>query len=220
MTHGLLIVVVIALILGGRPTPPATEAQPATPLAERPQFTRGDTWTFSFYNDETRRETWTFLSERDGLLVFAHRTTSAQKEESSRGEILYTPDLAVVRLNKAEFFRSQAFTGLVNKRLIEYQPHDGRLQFPLTVGKAWATEFTERAGVREAPIISRARVTEYTSVTVPAGTFEAFKVETTFAPKRGDPVWRTEWFAPAVKFYVRLEYGTAQYQLVQFQVAR
>ena len=66
MTHVLLIVVVIALILGGRPTPPTTEAQSATPLAERPQFTRGDTWTFSFYDDETRRETWTFLSEPDG----------------------------------------------------------------------------------------------------------------------------------------------------------
>ena len=102
----------------------------------------------------------------------------------------------------------------------EYDPHDGQVSFPLKVGKIWRATYTERyshyVGFEAGPLerVWEERevwedweVVAYERVTVPAGTFMAFRVTRTGSSCDIDPNCSqdeiTYWYAPDVGFWVK-----------------
>jgi hypothetical protein len=88
-------------------------------------------------------------------------------------------------------------------------PELGSYSWPLWVGKAWTTTYTFHDVARNftagpGPVERHVKVAAYEDVSVPAGTFKAFRIETT--PGRNDAVSETIWYAPDVKLAVKYIY--------------
>lgn len=76
-------------------------------------------------------------------------------------------------------------------------PTEGTLSWPLSVGKVWTASFDYTDYVQGASfsgVSSRVTVAGYEDVTVPAGTFKAFRIQST--PLQNESVSRTVWYAP------------------------
>jgi hypothetical protein len=76
-------------------------------------------------------------------------------------------------------------------------PNDGMFSWPLSIGKTWSGSFNYtdyEKGANFTGVGSYYRVTGYEDVTVPAGTFKAYRVEGT--PGANESVTRTAWYAP------------------------
>lgn len=83
-------------------------------------------------------------------------------------------------------------------------PDDGDFSWPLFVGKTWTASETykdDMTGHRFSPVVTYWKVTAYEDVTVPAGTFKAFKLES--SPGTNNASLKTEWYAPDVKVVVK-----------------
>ena len=93
-------------------------------------------------------------------------------------------------------------------------------EFPLTVGKTWQYSIKRGWDLAGAPRNGSGRLVEsttfveaYEDVTVPAGTFSAFRIRTDliaselgFRLQYGAPRWsERRWFAPAVKWVVKFQ---------------
>lgn len=93
-----------------------------------------------------------------------------------------------------------------------YSPHDGSgIQSPLTVGKTWPVRTNNINGANGA-VWRRSGISKVVgeeSVTTKAGTFDTFKIETTFTgtnvnnPTLKNDVTSTTWYAPAIDHWVR-----------------
>ena len=83
----------------------------------------------------------------------------------------------------------------------EYEPDSGFYAFPLAVGKTWRATYTVRQGQDEHEQWEERQVAAYEEVTVPAGTFMAFRVDMTAASYDGPEV--SYWYAPAVGYVVK-----------------
>ena len=99
------------------------------------------------------------------------------------------------------------------KFLAEVRPHNGRFAWPLQVGKKWRAEPRWVDHVVQPDWSGQYwtdfEVVAYEEVSVPAGTFMAFKVEAT-ASSSGDN-YEITWYAPEVGAYVKGAWGrTAQ----------
>jgi hypothetical protein len=96
-----------------------------------------------------------------------------------------------------------------------FKPALKYFDFPLVAGKTWegrSTETNAKTGVTRTHIL-RARVEGLEGVTVPAGTFEAFKIALNTETIEGDK--RTSgtdvsWYAPEVHRTVRSELGSLE----------
>lgn len=77
------------------------------------------------------------------------------------------------------------------------------LDFPLSVGKTWETRFTSTGG----SYINYFTVLSYEEVTVPAGTFKAFKIQEHQMAARGSYGVRYFWYAPEVGYYVKRQWA-------------
>jgi len=166
----------------------------APSAADRPTLVPGDTWTVR-YSDGTRA-TKKFLREDAGVLVFEVSQTS-QSGSASRGLLHLTRDLSTVRMLDAGGTEIQRF-----------EPHSLGLQFPLTAGKEWqgtSRRFDE--GRDAGTFIGAYKVTGIETVTVPAGTFRAFRVEgQTYEIQASTKQWRfVHWYAPEVRMEVKLQ---------------
>jgi hypothetical protein len=83
-------------------------------------------------------------------------------------------------------------------------PHAGSYSWPLAVGKQWTASFrSEHLDVGRSfdPVESSWRVEAYEDITVPAGTFKAFRLQST--PGRNEGEKYTVWYAPELKLGVR-----------------
>lgn len=82
-------------------------------------------------------------------------------------------------------------------------PHVGSFSWPLWVGKKWKATYKYRDHERGSSFDIRYdwKVEDYKDVTVPAGTFKAFKLH-----GRNPYSERTDWFAPEIKSYVKRKY--------------
>ncbi|WP_206954121.1 TapB family protein [Trinickia acidisoli] len=169
---------------------PAPVAQPAPPLAEAqaPAFAVGEAWTFSYEN----------------ALEPAKNATYAQSVSSVAADGSPTLNGGAAALD--------ASGNLVKNASGSYQPSDGKLQFPLFVGKSWSASYVYRAGSWAARGEREAKVVAVERVETSAGAFDAFKVEQVVSwsgteGNRGQGVTReTDWYAPSVGRIVRMEY--------------
>jgi len=164
-------------------------AQQAEHRADRPNVKVGDQWQFRIGGNAKASElnlTWVVTS-----------VTPAEIKATENGEpLLLTPDL-----NQVESPRRKSS----DLRL---------LSFPLQVGKAWT--YVDDYLLKDAGTKGQAKgsvvVLSYEKVRVPAGEFDAFKLESTgsfsgmayVGPVSGSSS-RTYWYAPAARAIVKEE---------------
>ncbi|VBU66030.1 TapB family protein [Burkholderia pseudomallei] len=168
---------------------PAPVAQPAPPArVDAPAFAVGETWTFAYANalEPSKNATYT-------------QTVSSVAADGS--PTLNGGALAL-----------DASGNLVKTATGSYQPSDGKLQFPLFVGKSWSASYVYRTGSWAASGDRQAKVVGVERVETPAGAFDAFKVEQVvswsgIAGNRGQGITReTDWYAPAVGRIARMDF--------------
>lgn len=90
----------------------------------------------------------------------------------------------------------------LGKEVTSTTPHDGTYSWPLYVGKAWTATYTfnnRPQGMTVGPVNVEYRATTYEDVTVPAGTWKAFKIESEAASS----AFSTIWYAPDIKLIVK-----------------
>ena len=100
----------------------------------------------------------------------------------------------------------------VEERPWRYAPHDGSgIQSPLAVGKTWPVH-TNNINSANGSVWRRSGISKVVgeeSVTTQAGTFDTFKIETTFTgrnvnnPTMANEVTSLTWYAPAIDHWVR-----------------
>jgi hypothetical protein len=133
--------------------PAAGQGQGPT-LDRPPTQSVGDTFTFTWSGRNVVR---TYIGQKDSLDCYTEKAANGQQSEAC----FTSSDCNLVRR-----------VGTLDP--VEFTPHNGRHSFPLFVGKQWEVSYT-LADVDARTII--AKVVSYEKVTVPAGTFDAFKIE-------------------------------------------
>ena len=201
------LIVVAALIATGCATGPTVEIMmdPNAPVTEAPPvYAVGSSWTTDHtVNGETERVTSTIVEKReiDGRVVDVH---SYSIPENSPG---FACDGANGGMHDAV---THNWVGCLKdgEVLASLNPHNGQYSWPLEVGRSWRSERTWTDNVLH-PDYSGPGWEEYTvvsweEVTVPAGTFMAYKVVRTKAS------WETtstdssiSWFAPEVGGFIK-----------------
>ena len=171
------------------------------PPIPAPEFRAGDQWVYrvktGFGNPLIYDETWTVTSasaQGTDLRVVA----KGGWLDTERRELWPAPGLV-----------SQGALFEVETR--RFATPLERYRYPLTVGERWnqrVVNYNEDLR-RDGPISRYVRVIGYETVTVPAGTFEALRLEVLMQLDDGER-WRwptdclyTVWYAPAVKGVVK-----------------
>jgi hypothetical protein len=192
----LSLVIVYALGCGTEAVPPpATVPKPAEkpavekPLtrAERPQWRVGYQWQYA----------WTDPLGK-GTVV----------KEVVREELFEGVPVYVVKRGASEDFYTKDTLGLLAtvsagrvtvKRSAPFQP----LAWPMEVGKEWTNSYVvQREGEQSSETqVSRVVVSKIERVSVPAGSFDAFKTE--IYNTRTVTLLNEYWYAPAVKWFVK-----------------
>ncbi|MEJ2366405.1 MAG: hypothetical protein P8017_17355 [Deltaproteobacteria bacterium] len=149
----------------------------AEPVAERPVYAQGDFWVFVNRN-KSKKVKHTFVREEKDAYVF-------QLGKSGRERRVY-------------------FTSDLKRPPIGYP--GPIIAFPLTVGKKWNYRFQGKYQT-VIGLLAKHKVEAYEAVTVPAGTFQAFKITVRF--EKGGRGYTTPpenmyfWYAPDVKQLVK-----------------
>jgi hypothetical protein len=120
------------------------------PVAERPHYSPGDYWVFV---NKTRPKELrhTYLQEEEGKYVFTLNGSDRTTHFYFTSDIKRAP---------------KGYPGAI-------------IAFPLHVGKKWDYRFERReniGGPQTKAILAEHRVEDYEKVTVPAGTFDAYKI--------------------------------------------
>lgn len=111
-----------------------------------------------------------------------------------------------------------------NLQTFEYAPAYQAFAFPLTAGKRWHQRLiaTDPADGRRFPVWLDGVVLGWERVKVPAGEFEALKVERTvyfeyweYAVRGRSRIQEIEWYAPAVKQSLRKEARSQYWRLIE-----
>ena len=209
--HFLMAAVAIALAAAGCATEmaeaPAVEVvmDPDAPVTEAPPvYGVGSNWTTDHtVNGETERITSTIVEKReiDGRVVDVH---SYSIPESSPGFVCDGANGAMVDAVTHNWKGC-----LKDGEILAYlSPHNGQYSWPIEVGKSWRAERTWTDNVLHpdysGPGWEEYAVVAWEEVTVPAGTFMAYKVV------RTKTSWETTsedssitWYAPEIGGFVK-----------------
>lgn len=198
---------VISLIANGawaqQAPAPRTEAPTSSPASAKPaeavipmeEPQPGDHWTY-----EVRDEiTGSISATRENVV-----TEVTPTEISVRFKTVGT--------NNEGFNVYDRSWNVVEARPWRYSPHDGTgIQSPLAIGKSWPVR-TNNINSANGNVWKRSgtsKIVGQESVTTKAGTFDTFKIETTFAASNvNNPTLRNQvtsltWYAPAIDHWVR-----------------
>ncbi len=95
-------------------------------------------------------------------------------------------------------------------------PSDGRYLWPLEVGKKWTTNFMFfMAGRKSISVPKHYEVEAFETVTVPAGTFEAFRVMGVSGKKRENTI--RLWWAPKANMTIRIDHFRGSKRIVSYE---
>ncbi len=172
------------------------EAAVAADVAEAPQYKVGDTWKYGrtdlWKNERTTGWTATVAGLMDGRVRI-----DMKNERNEESRMFLTLD-----------------GNFVSGRT-QVKPFMPQFSFPLSVGKQWegTYEYQSSRGTSGTTRL-KAKVLGKESITVPAGTFDAFKIEyqayytrSDAASFGGGTMRSVYWYAPAAKRIVREEYS-------------
>jgi hypothetical protein len=177
-------------------SPGATETQTAHAVIPMEEPLPGDHWTYETRDEITGKITAT--------------------RESAITEV--TPTAISVRFKKVGATGEDGFAvydrswNMIEGRPWRYSPNDGSgIQSPLAVGKTWPVR-TNNVNSANGSVWRRSgtsKVVGEESVTTKAGTFDTFKIETTFTgtnvnnPMLKNEVTALTWYAPAIDHWVK-----------------
>lgn len=181
-------------------------AQGGTPRAEAPVVKGGDRWK----SEQTDRRTGAKEAEFDRRVTAV--TESRIEGTENDGKFVWTSELNALESSVSSI--SGDAKGL---------------SFPLEVGKKWDYKFSyvNKLNPGKGRQQLSAHVVAYEKVKVPAGEFDAFKIEYTGfwnndANNRSGRFKNTGWYAPAARSVVRFElddgYNNWVRQLVEIQL--
>jgi len=169
----------------------ATVATPAgAQVADRPQIQVGDSWEYSFRDTRDSRTGCTYSLTVTGVTVDKITVDMQNPQHCNIGALgvstVYDKDFNLMYAGVTPYLTSA---------------------FPLQVGKQWTQKFalnTEANTLLHNDVT--AKVIAIEKVTVPAGTFDAYKV--VVARKYSSQyvtgtITETRWYAPQTKTYVR-----------------
>lgn len=159
------------------------------PIAERPQYVAGDKWVF----DRNGKPYEKLFVEYEGT-AFVTKRTYKEKAWFAYSSLDGNPIKAMDEKGNV---------------LWEHRGEYAMFRFPLQVGKKWDELYYSRGSVARR---MQVWVTAYEQVTVPAGTFWAFRIEA--VNQRLDrplPAYETYWYAPATKSLIK--YVSNEFQL-------
>jgi hypothetical protein len=185
---------------------PAAIAQSGAPRAEQPQLKVGDQWRW----ERSDRRTGVKNAETKRVITAVSATQIDGTENDSK--LTMTPDLMLLE--------SSAIVTSQPARFVDY---------PVEVGKKWEFKwaFTGKASNAKVRWQVEAEVTAYEKVKVPAGEFDAFKIEykgywNNDTTRSNGRLRQTSWYAPVVKTIVKTElddgYNNNLTHLVEVQV--
>jgi len=181
---------------GTAPASAPTEAKaPPSPSKAMENPEPGDHWTFELRDDVTGNVKSTFIYTI---------TDVTATDISVRMSVMGNPSPSYITFDRA--------WNMTNSGTWRYTPGDGAgIKLPLAVGKTWPVKATE---VRTSPSMTFKRsgstkVVGQESFTTKAGTFETFKIETSFEDQNSnDPTKKMKitlqsWYAPAIDHWVK-----------------
>jgi hypothetical protein len=188
----------ICLVAGGaRAQQPPTEAQPPKAVVAMEEPRPGDRWVYEIRDEITGGITAT----RENVVTEVTPTTI-----SVRGKKLGANN------NEDGFVVYDRSWNVVEAAPWRYSPHDGSgIQSPLAVGRTWPVQ-TNNINSANGNVWKRSgtsKVIGQESITTKAGTFDTFKIETTFTgtninnPTLKNEVTSLTWYAPAIDHWVR-----------------
>ncbi|MGH6953872.1 MAG: hypothetical protein ACREGL_06805 [Alphaproteobacteria bacterium] len=102
---------------------------------------------------------------------------------------------------------------------IAYRPHVRTFSFPLQPGKRWGGQVDWQAGAESGSWTSRGEAKGWESITVPAGRFDALRVEYEID---GQP-WFACWYAVEVQYPIKCDYPAQRersFELLDYRLAR
>jgi hypothetical protein len=169
---------------------PAVATPTGAQVAERPQIQVGDAWNYSFRDTKNSRTGCTYSLTVTGVTDDKITVDMQNPQHCNIGtlgeSLVYDKDFNLM------------YSGLTPYRTNA---------FPLAVGKQWNQKFdlnTEANTLLHNEVT--AKVVAIEKVTVPAGTFDAYKVvvERKYASQYlSGTITETRWYAPQAKSYIR-----------------
>ena len=178
---GLLIVSAVA----------STVAQTPPPRAEAPELKVGDRWKSEVRDRRTKNKE----SERDRSITAVSATLIEGLENGAK--LTMTPDQTVIE----------------SPTVVSTGDGGKFLNFPLEVGKKWEHKYNYKSKVSGAAIKwqMEANVVAIEKVKVPAGEFDAYKIQTKGFWNNGlsgnsGRLQMTDWYAPSARTIVKTEY--------------
>jgi hypothetical protein len=177
------------------PDAATTSAPPAKAVVPMEEPQPGDRWTY-----EIRDEITGSVTESREYAV----TEVTPTEISVRYKVLGTRNEGLIVYDRS--------WNVVEDRPWRYTPNDGAgIQSPLAVGKTWPVQ-TNNINSANGSVWKRSgtsKVVGQESLTTKAGTFDTFKIETTFTGRNvNNPTMKNEvtsltWYAPAIDHWVK-----------------
>jgi len=171
---------------------PAPARVPLTE-AQAPVFVVGQGWEFAYENELDRSKSSRYTQRVENVGPNGARL-AVLSDGATRSTVL------------------DANVNVVQSTSGRFTPSTEALRFPLFVGKSWTAEYTFASGAWTSRCERSAKVTSIEHVSTPAGTFDAFRVEsaTTWAGMSvGADSGRSrsvDWYAPAVGRIVKEHY--------------
>ena len=172
---------------------PASETPKTVVPMEEPR--PGDRWTYEMRDEITGK----IIATRENVVTEVTPTAISVRFKK-------------IDSNEESFAVYDRSWNMIEARPWKYSPHDGSgIQSPLAVGKTWPVK-TNNINSANGNVWRRSgtsKVIGEESVTTKAGTFDTFKIETTFTgtnvnnPTLKNEVTSLTWYAPAIDHWVR-----------------
>jgi len=164
--------------------------------AERPEAHIGDRWAWQHTNGLAKEKDTTKIEDVIEVTDTEIRTRLRTKGQPNSAVAAYTRDW-----NQIDMVTAQ------------YDPYLKRFEFPCQVGKTWQSTADKMlfANGKHGKFVVKGEVATFEKVSVPAGTFDAYKIVLTMDAVSTDEDVRVgqtkeiHWYAPVVKNDVKLE---------------
>ena len=164
--------------------------------ADRPDVKTGDRWSWQHINGLANEKDFTQIEDIVEVSDIEIRTRIRVKGKQGNVIATYTREWNPLDVVSAQ-----------------YSPNLKELAFPLEVGKKWNGTADKMlfANGKHGKFSLKGEVVAFEKITVPAGTFDAYKINVVLNASGTDEdanignTVESYWYAPSVKRYVRLE---------------
>ncbi len=162
---------------------------------DNPDVHVGDRWLWQHTNGLSNEKDFTQIEDVVGVSDSEIRTRNRIKGKPGSGIAAYTREWNPVDVISAK-----------------YEPYLKDFSFPLQVGKKWDADADKMlfSNGKHGKFFLKGKVVSLEKITVPAGTFDAYKINVILDASGTDEdanighTIETYWYAPSVKRYVKL----------------